>query len=270
MKKKFLVQKFESVSAFHHYLASGTIQPAFAYPASVRGGKSFCGTENYEAADDLLLNGDKETAERINANGLAELRKQIHRYAARRVVRPAVVGFAPHVPNFLAGTPNAMLAMSATRRKEKVITIVYNGIASWKETAAEIEKTAANVFAALLRIEAAGTRVNLYTCNVVWKNSQVVGAFTKIKNASKSFDVLRMVYPCVHPSYLRRHFFRYVEVTEGVGDYFTSTYGHCADDEVTRSAVAACRLDADCILSYVGCKGKNSDEIIKMIERGAK
>lgn len=264
---KNIVRKFESVAEFHKYLENGEVQPAFKDKQSSQreNDKYWSGTDTFSEAEDLLLYGDKETAKIINTESLRDLRDNIKKYMVRKSIYSSVVGFAPIVPAYLAGAPNCMVNMRLTKQPKKVVTVVYSDTAHGGVSAKEIRDTAAKVFAALLMIEARGVQVNFYSAVSSIKGGQKIGFFVKVKKAGQRFDLLRMVYPCVNPSWLRRHFFKFVEVTPGVSERFVRSYGCVCNGSQTEELSMAAKINADAVLTFEQCEDLHVDDIIKKI-----
>lgn len=229
-----LFKKFANMSEYHSYLESGKVQPAFkSRQASKSGGKRFTGTESYEEADKLYLWGDEETAKKLD--GSYSIKTMIRKYAATKPTTKkfvSVCGAVPHVPNYIAGIPTNMIAIRRVKVKERVTDVFFNMCISCDVSTEEIIETTIELFKAIMTIESSGTRVNLYAGEAVINKShtQVAGMAIKIKNATQPIDIVKMVYPLVNPSMLRRHHFRWLEVTKGIEKDFHNGYGRVRDN----------------------------------------
>lgn len=227
---KVIAKSFESVGAYEAYLANGTTQAAFVARKSseVTGadGMEFCGTPTYQHANDLLLYGDRELAAQIEKSGLAKTRARLHANAQTIKTEASVVGFMPHVPNFVAGVPLTMIQATRTERRRKAVSIVYDVTAHCGISKEEMIETASRVLSAVMMIEAAGERVNLYAAAAVTGHGAKVAALVRVKSCDKKLDPVRCAYPLVNPSFLRRHFFRFIENENGVPSGYVNGYGH--------------------------------------------
>ena len=91
-------KRFESVGEFSAYLAKGTTKPEFdGYNAATEVSNKrtkFTGTESYEQADNLLLYGDRELAEKLEMAGVRQMRLKLQRQKPKRVIRASVVGLS--------------------------------------------------------------------------------------------------------------------------------------------------------------------------------
>ena len=222
-----ITKKFNSVSEFESYLTTGTTQPNFiGAESSQNGSAEFCSTENYEAANNLLKYGDLESLKKLgNAGFNAAALKKINQTRPKNQTFASVAGFAPHVPNFVAGVPASMIQQKKVNQKTKVLDVIYYCSFSGSVSASKIATVGAEVLKAVATLEAAGTRVNLWVCECSNKNKQTISFFVKIKDAGQKFDPLKMAYIIINPSFLRRHCFKAMEVTPGVNSKFVHSYG---------------------------------------------
>ena len=265
-------KRFESVGEFSAYLAKGTTKPEFdGYNAATEVSNKrtkFTGTESYEQADNLLLYGDRELAEKLEMAGVRQMRLKLQRQKPKRVIRASVVGFAPHVPNFIAGIPTAMLDVKEKRAPQKVVTIYYNCSVRWQVKSEDIIKATANLMAAAMQIEANGTRVNMYVSCICEAGGQYFCATVKVKDAGQHFDTLKMTYPLVHTSMQRRHMFRLMEVQPGLSTRFADGYGNNPGDTPKLAQVAKDGGEKfDRLFSYEDIQGMSTEQIIKEIDK---
>lgn len=263
---KNLSKKFESLAAFSAWLENSAQAGQFKNdisPSSDSGSKDFTETENYQTANDLMRHGWKEGAERVKAVMI----KRTGAMAERPRLYNSVVGFVPNVPNYVMGHPLNMINRKSVKVPARVLDLVYFPNASGNVESSDIEETAAKVFNIITGLEKSGVRVNLFVAFISrgTNDKQQINLAVKIKSANQPFNLLKMVYPCVHPSFLRRHCFRLVErigVTSGF-----SGYGHpIYDKSELNTAFAALGLSAAKILTFADCKDKTEKEIAEMIK----
>lgn len=261
-----LFKKFANMTEYHTYLEEGVVQPAFEhYQASQSGSQKFTGTADYTDADKLYMFGDKKNAKKINEK--ENIKMMIKKYAATKPTTKkfvCVAGAVPHVPNFIAGVPTNMVMLKRVKVKERVMDVFFNmAIPCYVETETII-KTTVELFKAIMTIESNGTRVNLYVGECVRnsRNTQVVGMAIKIKHSTQPIDIEKMVYPLVNPSMLRRHHFRFMEVTEGVEPDFNDGYGRVSDKahEYAKKEMRG----VHCV-SFEGIKNMNCESIVREI-----
>ena len=171
----------------------------------------------------------------------------------------------PIVPKVLAGDPQNMLAIKKQSYKStKVINIIYSMSCSGSVSAVEILNNSAKLVEVICQLEKNGYRVNLYTGdNAIFHQKAQTAFIIKIKDSGNYLDPLKIAYPLVNPSFLRRHSFKWLETFnefDARGDYGKPMYG----DEFRgfmkdkfRNAV---------ILSFYDICGKDTKEIEKYIE----
>jgi len=266
-----LFKRFDNIKQFEAYLENGKTQPAFLgilssqtiSPKKSRDAK----THDFEEADRLLMYGDKKTAREIDDAGVARVRAQIARDMPRRVTFSSVVGFAPNVPAYLTGAPNSMINQKTTIQKQKVLNIAYSCAVSYKVKGSDILNACSRLLSAILKVEASGTRVNLYLCSVsdsdMTQPSQRAGFSIKIKSSGEKLDVLKVAYPMVHPSMNRRHKFRFLEVTEGISSEFADGYGRACGPKDIKEMLEQNGVACDIALNYYEIASSSIDGIVK-------
>ena len=265
MEKKILFNKFDSLESFSRWLqvTPQTEKGKELSRSTVISPKrtKFTGTKSFEVADNLLKFGDKENADKINA-AIRKIKAQGKGNETRNKLYNSPCGFMPIVPKVLAGDPQNMLAIrKQTYNSTKVLNVVYNVSIECGITVEEIIETAAKVANVIASLEKNGYRINLYAydCGEGEKNT-ISTLLIKIKDSGKYMDTLRIAYPIINPSFLRRHIFAYYERLEGYGlDWY---YSAIVSDKEAESYLP---IKAK-YLSFYNCNGKTEQEIIKMIE----
>lgn len=262
-----IVKKFADVSGYIKYLDEGKVQDGFC-DAATEGTAGWTGTESWDAAKRLLAYGDKEMEAKVNEAGVAKARAKISRVAKRKTFTTAIVGAVPHVPNYITGTPNAMITTKQVKTRKKVINLFYNAAFDSGVATDSIIKAAANVMAAVILIEAAGVKVNLYAGCISAKDNQLVSAIVKLKDSKQRLDVLKLCYPMVNPSWTRRHFIRFIDITPGVKSGFSWGHGSPLTTEKEKENVLKEAKITDCtILNYYDIsKMSAAEEVVKYIE----
>ena len=96
--------------------------------------------------------------------------------------------------------------------------------------------------------------------NFVYMNSTPVYIAVKIKDAGQYFDSLRVAYPLINPSFLRRHIFAVMERIKDVE--LPSGYGAVMEDyDAARYAPKDTKY-----LSFYKCRGRSADKIIELVK----
>ena len=263
--EKVIFNKFNSVEEFSNWLQS-TPQTAKgeSLNESITNSFKFTGTRTFEEAQTLLKYGDKENADKINAT-IKKIKAQGKGNETRNKLYNSPCGFMPIVPKVLAGDPQNMLAIRKERcNSTKVLNVVYNITVSGGKKKELLFETAAKVANIIASLEKDGYRVNLYVCfsvkSVCNENSKAI-TIIKIKDSGKYLDTLRIAYPLVNPSFLRRHLFAYLERLQGYE--LSDGYGIPLNDDIAQKYIP---LQKYSYLSYYLCSGKTEQEITKMIE----
>lgn len=267
---KNLSKKFSSLNEFSTWLSTAPVAGYYkknALHASEYTSEStvkFTGTKDYPTAADLMLHGWKDGAKRVQAAMI--------RAASVTGSRPrcynSVVGFAPNVPNHLAGIPLDMINKKHVRVPARVVDIVYNCACDFSITSGEIENAAAKLFNVVAGLEKSGIRVNLWVVCINFGNNQNASLAVKIKTASQPFNLLKMVYPCVHPSFLRRQYFAALERMGVTGPRaIWQRYGRVITDSAQiKNSVAAFGIADTNIFDYYTLAGKTETQIAGMIK----
>lgn len=280
---KNVYKTFGSVGEFSRYLATTPTKEEFEAmykgPVSQRVDEyraKWSGSKSYEAADKMLLYGARDLAEKLEQAGVRQTRIKLQRQQPKRVIRTAVTGFAPHVPNYIAGIPTAMITVREKRVQQKVMTICYNCGIRWQISSDDIIKATANLMSAAMQIEASGTRVNMYVIssgdnNGGRKGEQFYYASVKIKEAGQAFDTLKMAYPLIHTSMFRRHMFRFIEVTPGLSKNFVGSYGSYGNSSARIATIAKeGGQKFDRLIDYDDIRNKTPEEIIELLSEPQK
>lgn len=261
---KNLSKKFDSLCALSAFIANNAPAGYFAGRklASTDGDADFCGTPDFEAADNMMLGGWSDGAKRVEAAMI----KSSAAMSDRPRCHTSTVGFAPNVPNYLAGSPLNMINKKRVHVPARVVDIVYNCAVGCSVSASDIEVAAAKLFNVVAGLESAGMRVNLWVVNVNVSNDQNASIAVKIKSDSQPLNVLKMIYPAAHPSFLRRHLFAVLE-RAGVTGHEWWGYGKVIKDSAKiKEVVRGFRLSDKNIFSYYNLYSKTEKEISDMIK----
>ena len=269
---KKIIKKFESVNDFSNFIKNTPkTNSGIKYGASEREENperisKFYYTENFEQANKLLLSGDFETAKKITninnlkdtVNGQGTIKKNVLKYNN--------VGFLPIVPKVLAGQPQNMLTIKRENTStSKVLNICYNCSVPYYIKPEDMIKTAANVASVIKQLENNGYRVNLYVCSCAYSGKTFATIITKLKAAGEYLDTLRLAYPFINPSFLRRHIFACQERLKGFTTLKCQSmvpYDYTAKDAI-KDAFGQTNIK---ILSYKLCENKTVEQIIKFIK----
>lgn len=229
------VVEYDSLKEFYDYLVSTPFNKAFCWEDhhSVTGDSEFTKTKNFEEAVELFKNGWSDMAERLTKR-LKVIENQTE--PTMKVKNTlGVSGYQAIVPLYLNGVPANMLNKKMVPIKQKVVTINksidYNGATS----ANTIIEESIKAMQIIKKLEAQGYRCNLNI--VLGASKESKGFFVKIrvKSANEKFNVSKLAFPLVHPSMLRRLFFRFIEVYPTVTKDFVWSYGKPASTQEMRN-----------------------------------
>lgn len=265
---KEINRRFNSVKEFTDYIDNSPAQSCFVgNERSLEEDRTgWAGTVTFADADEKIKYGDKEIYSRLKAKGIEKISADCKRSATRRTFASSVVGALPNVPAYIAGAPNAMITTRKKQVRQRVVTVGYNTAACGFYDAEDITNRALVLMEALMRIEASGTKVNLYCLNYQKCGDTYISYSIKLKSSGQKFDVLRLCYPLCNPAMNRRHKFRFVEVTEGIPSSFVRTYGYAISDEdkvIEHFNKNGVKLDA--AFSVDTLHGKSVEDVIQHI-----
>lgn len=231
INKKTEVIEYDSLKEFYDYLVSTPFNQAFCWKkhSSVDGTYEFTKTKDFNEAVELFKNGWSDMATKLVQKLKVTETKMEPTMKPRTTL--SVAGYQAIVPLYLQGVPNNMVNKKMVPVKQKVITlnksINYNGGVG----ADQIIEESIKAMRIVKKLESQGYRCNL---NIVLGTSAGGKQFVikvKIKSASEKMNISKLAFPLVHPSMLRRLFFRFIEVYPNVTKSFTSGYGAPASTE---------------------------------------
>ena len=232
MAKDFL-EKFESISDFQRAINTREVHEFYKdILSSEKATKTFAGTESYEEAEKLLSYGDKSiSAKLVECNG-----KRMNE-TKKSTIYNSPIGFVPNVPNYLSGRPDNMFSVKTQTYKScKVLNVCVNSAVSFDVTTKDIIAFNQKLLNVVYTLEKRGYRLNMYVGVVAEfsKSSNIGACFIKVKDSGKLMNVTNVAYPLCNASFLRRHFFKWVETN---GKTFSRSYGCIAPRVESEKAI---------------------------------
>lgn len=237
INSKTEVIQFDSLHEFYDYAVHTPFNEAFCWAkhSSVEGSYHFTKTSDFSEAVELFKNGWSDMAEKLTQ------RLKVAESKMEPVMKPrnttSMCGYQAIVPMYLNGQPNNMLNKKMVPVKQKVITlnksIDYHGGVD----ADDIIEESIKAMQIVKKLESQGYRCNL---NLVlgstagYPEKQFVLKI-RIKSANEKMNTSKLAFPLVHPSMLRRLFFRFIEVYPKVTKSFVGGYGHPATSKELRT-----------------------------------
>lgn len=232
--KKEIIE-YGSLNEFYDYICNTPFNDAFRWKkhSSVDGSLSFTKTKDFNEAVELFKNGWSDMSTKLVQKLKVVENKMEPTMKAKTTL--SVCGYQAVVPLYLNGVPANMVNKKMVPVKQKVITINksinYNcGVSS--DTIIDESIKAMQI---VKKLEAQGLRCNL---NIVLGTMEDKKIFVKIriKSANEKLNVSKLAFPLVHPSMLRRLFFRFIEVHPTVTKEFVFGYGRPANTSEIRDA----------------------------------
>lgn len=221
--------EYNSLMEFYEYIMNTPFNETFKYGevASVKGSFHFTQTNSFDEAVELFKTGWQDMSEKLNQRLKVELGKMEKVMVSKNTI--GVQGYQPVVPLYLNGIPTNMVSRKMQPMKQKVITlnksISYGAFVSTEE----IIDQSVKALSIIKKLENQNYRCNL---NIILGTRTVEKSYTikvRIKSANERLNINKLSFPLVHPSMLRRLFFRFIETYPGVPRSFKSGYGSPID-----------------------------------------
>lgn len=233
---KIIYEHFDSLGRYLDTIQARKVNRVFSGHSlhSEDSDYSFTLTKSYEEANELARTGYKEGLDKLKAANT----KTRHMGSAQKALpMTSVVGFAPHVPNAIAGIPCSMITTQKVEQKAKVISILYYMGGACHVNAKEFVEAGKNILNVIYTLELQGYRVALNVLTNFCENSERALCSVQIKHWRQPSNPLKISYPLIHPSFFRRHGFRWLETQPELTDRgFICGYGRPLENTEGRSA----------------------------------
>lgn len=239
IEKQGMMQKieFKSLEEFYNYICDTPINESFKNEKmeSSEEGKewnNWTKTESFEQASELFKKGWSEMAEQLTQR--LKVEGIIEPIMTTKTIQ-SVEGYHPIVPLYLMGIPNNMVSRKVKPIKHKVININKNITYSSSISSQQIIDESIKAFKIIKKLESQNYRVNLNILCCVHKDGEKYFVKVRLKSANEKLNISKMSFPLVHPSMLRRLFFRFIEVYPEVSKIFVQGYGYaCSSDMIKK------------------------------------
>jgi len=236
---------FSSVNEFVSVISKRNSNKAFAEAGvkdSENNSEYFCGTSSFEEAQKLLKSGYKEgMKDLLNCKTTVKVISP----ARKTSIFPDVTGFAPIVPNAIIGIPQSMLNRRIQQRPARVINILLNVSLSGSTSKDVLIRGGKNLYNFIKSIEATGIKVNLSIMAPLYMsfNKKFACPIIKIKDSKQAINPQLISYPLLHPSFFRRHIFKWIETSEFTNfKRLTRGYGQPAGYYMARKSGSVLRF----------------------------
>lgn len=217
MAIKVSIEKFDSLTSYLHTIGSRPNNKVFYDTfSSQKGKKDWTGTKNYEESVELAQVGYAEGLEKINHDGTERINYRAK--SSRSIPKAGVVGYAPIVPNAIIGLPKSMRTKATIPHKTKVLSIWYDITASCGVDKSDIARAGRNMLELINKLELQDFRVELRVVTGYCGSGQYCFNAVKVKTDRQPLNPLKIAYPFVHASFLRRQGFKWLETFPEVTD----------------------------------------------------
>lgn len=220
------IQKFDSLQKLYEYLCDTPFNEVFRWAehSSVKAdNRNWSQTRSFEEAVDLLRNGWDDMSKKLTQK-LAVACKNMQPQKAQRNVL-SVAGYQPVVALYLAGVPQNMIDKQTVVKKQKIIELTKDVTYSACVSSEEIIEESIKSMMIVKKLEAQGFRVKLNIALGVEADGRKIICKACVKQPGDRLNISKLAFPMVHPSMLRRLFFRYIEVNPDVTSGFRYGYG---------------------------------------------
>ena len=242
---KTVIYKFSSIIEFYTWIKESQDNPVFYAKSSQEKDYSdnpWHGTKTFEEALELLHHGWAPAAEKITAR-LSNDQNAITRSSQKSFYD--MVGGNASVPRYIMGVPTSMINTRKVKVPEKIVVINKDICYSAYWSPEAMLEEGIKALQIIRGIEATGARVKL---NIVFgssinswsKNGQNILYKICVKQPDQRLNISTMAYPIAHPSFLRRMFFRALEVTPEATSGFTHGYGSPLSQDYDKSKALIC------------------------------
>lgn len=230
--KKLVFENFRTLEQLIDTMETRELNPAFKSLGNGRIASQsdeskdrspWSGSATYTEAMETLRNGYKDPLDKMKKAILKVGELDNHK---RPRLENDFVGFIPHVPNTVMNLPQTMLNRQRQPKKAKTMHLTYGFCALADVTPAQLIKGGINFISLVNSLEKQGYRVKI---DVLFSTvtSKTATVFTcNVKEYGQNLNLLKLAFPLVHPSMLRRIAFKWLETVPNLTDKdFIHGYG---------------------------------------------
>lgn len=227
--------EFSSLGEFYDYICNTPFNNAFRWAkhSSVDGSLYFTKTRDFKEATDLFKKGWSDMSTKLVQKLKVAEQKTMPTMKPKTTL--GVAGYQAIVPLYLNGIPTNMVNKKMVPVKQKIVTLNKSINYSCKVTTEEIIEESIKALQIVKKIESQGFRCNLNIVLGAMEDKKILVKI-RIKSANEKLNVSKLAFPLVHPSMLRRLFFRFIEVHPTVTKEFVYGYGRPANTSEIRDA----------------------------------
>lgn len=194
----------------------------------------FTGTQNYEEANSLFYTGVEDDIKLLDE----QIKINMQNYDQKTTSRYNFdyVGGGYSLGRYLANCPSCMVRRVKVKRQKPTISIMYNFSVDFSVKKDTILKVNSKLLSAIKIIEQKGIKVNLYVLGASKHYTQKLFMLVKVKDATTPINLATMSYVLIHPSFARRHWFKWVETVSGL-KRFCSGYGNIVGNSIAKNTL---------------------------------
>lgn len=209
--KNIVIERYNGVNEFVKTISSRKPNTVWAGKelSSDTADKQFTMTKNYAESVEIMTKGYADGLNEMKATKGTKVRTASN--VSKRIPQASVVGYAPHVPNAIAGIPQSMIGTQTITMKSKVISIIYNGGGDCGVYTADFVRAGRNLLEVVTMLELQGYRVGVEIMDDFCGSEQKGFLFIKVKEQRQPINPLKLAYMLIHPSFFRRQGFRWLE-----------------------------------------------------------
>lgn len=223
MTNRVIFEKFKSLTHLLNTIEDRTENDVFrssprlkSQEKSAKNDSFFGSAQSFEQARELLLGGYTEPLDKIKRQ-LVKVDKSA--ITPKNMLFTDMVGFAPHVPNTIMGYPKTMINQRKTPMKAKTIHLLYGFSAIGNVRDSELIKGGTMFLQLVNSLELSGYRVKIDVVRCTTSSEKdAIGYTCTVKEYSQHLNLLKLCFPLVHPSMLRRISFRWCETLPNLTD----------------------------------------------------
>lgn len=222
VKDEIVAEYFSDIFEYRKVLATRSPNKVFAEHtlSSESGSEKFTGTKTFAEANDLMFSYSEGMDAILQSKAVIKTSQKIRR------TRISVIGQVPHIGNFLKGHPCDMIYRETIHQDVKEMALYYDRGQYADIKTETIIRSGRNLLDAVRMLEASGIRITIYIMDASVERSQCAIPIVKLKGSADPLNILKMAYCLVHPSFNRRHTFRWLETCPLVTDRnFAHGYG---------------------------------------------
>lgn len=222
----FVTETFNGVNEFLSVIGKRSPNNVFKGKklSSEKQDYNFTMTSSYAESEELMAKGYKEGLNNLQKSKSVKVNRTTN--IQKNIPQTGIVGYAPHVPNAIAGVPQSMIAQQKIDQRVKVLTIVYDGGAPGCVNAERFVSAGRHVLDLVQALELQGYRVRVDIQDTFCTYKECAICRITVKNHRQPINPLKISYLLIHPSFFRRQVFRWLEtVPELTNPRFADGYG---------------------------------------------